>query len=1147
MSDARIGCCRRPLDPATRLGLVLLLWNLTWAAVCAASDPVSAARLSERQTLENEAVQLATAQRYGDAIRTAEQLLGIERAVYGPLHEQVQGTLVALRALALEVFDFPAARSYTMQRLVACQERYGPMDWRVADVQRDLEDVELIANLSNAQRERLKTASAQWTAADAQTEKGAEAEALLGYQAVLPQFRALFGEQHHLTTRLLKSQAAAELRTGAIEASVRHLRTAVEIERLQLGPRHPVLAEALSQLGAALIAQEQPEDALRLLQEAERMADQTADADDPLFASLYENLLRTADMLGDGDECERVHQLQCDWTRRTAGPHSLQSAARLSEFALALEARGGLARAEPLLRAALAISRNSVEPAAAAATAIYLNNLGRFSRLQGDLEQAGELYDEALQLIARSQGTESVDYAQCLHNRAVLALYQEDSAAAERDCRAALAIQQRLIGEESVEAAASSEILAVIFEAADRPEDAGEIYQELIRILRRPPIRDIPALAATLHNYALMSQAFGAHEEALPLFDESLKLWEQRLGARHPNVAIGLANQARSLWAVGRHDDAWGAARLAARLQREHVTSLVAIQSDRQQILSSAVYRDGIDTLVRLTAESGPVNEADYEEILQVKGRVLRRQIEVRALARAMQESPEVAGIVRELQTLSGRLASAALAAPQAVTKDGERSSFVELSDRLERLQRELARRTELLRAPQAPITTAAVRKALPERSVLIDFLLYSGASDAEPTERDRPTLRLAAFVVRPDDRQVRFVELGPVAPLAEAIDAWRDSYGEAPPAKQAGALLRQRLWEPFADYVTGRTLVLLSPDGLLGRLPFSALPGRQPGTYLLEEAALATIPCAWALPGMFDKSAQSKRPVVDGNLLIVANVDYDAQVATPPEAAIPSSFGRYATEVRGLSDFKFTPLWATRGESAVIEKLYRSKYATGITVLEQTDASKDRFCVEAPRHKFLHIATHGFFAPAPLTSRIDSQLRRSKQAAASDLSPRRQLPAGVLSGLAFAGANAEGRGNDASGLLLAAEVETLDLRGVELAVLSACETGLGELAGTEGLLGLQRSFQVAGAETVIASLWEIPDDATRSLMEHFYDFRLKKRLGTLAALREAQLTLLREGRRRGLVRVDRPTTDPAETRVPPFYWGAFVLSGDWR
>jgi CHAT domain-containing protein len=278
-----------------------------------------------------------------------------------------------------------------------------------------------------------------------------------------------------------------------------------------------------------------------------------------------------------------------------------------------------------------------------------------------------------------------------------------------------------------------------------------------------------------------------------------------------------------------------------------------------------------------------------------------------------------------------------------------------------------------------------------------------------------------------------------------------------------------------------------------------------------------------------------------------VANVDYDAQGAVSPEAAVPSTFGRHAAEIRGLSQFKFPPLWGTRGESAVIEKLYRSKYATGITVLEQSDASKDRFCIEAPRHKFLHIATHGFFAPVPLTSRIDAQLRRSGPATMSDLSPRRQLPAGLLSGLAFAGANAEGRGNEAGGLLLAAEVETLDLRGVELAVLSACETGLGELTGTEGLLGLQRSFQVAGAETVIASLWEIPDDATRSLMEHFYDFRLQKRMGTLAAMREAQLMMLREGRRRGLVRVDRPAIDPAESRVPPFYWGAFVLSGDWR
>jgi CHAT domain-containing protein len=109
-----------------------------------------------------------------------------------------------------------------------------------------------------------------------------------------------------------------------------------------------------------------------------------------------------------------------------------------------------------------------------------------------------------------------------------------------------------------------------------------------------------------------------------------------------------------------------------------------------------------------------------------------------------------------------------------------------------------------------------------------------------------------------------------------------------------------------------------------------------------------------------------------------------------------------------------------------------------------------------------------------------------------------------------------------------------LDLRGVELAVLSACETGLGVKSGGEGLLGLQRAFQIAGARGVVASLWSVPDEATRALMERFYANLWRKKMGRLEALREAQLWLLNKDAK-------------GKRRAPPSSWAAFVLSGDWR
>ena len=177
----------------------------------------------------------------------------------------------------------------------------------------------------------------------------------------------------------------------------------------------------------------------------------------------------------------------------------------------------------------------------------------------------------------------------------------------------------------------------------------------------------------------------------------------------------------------------------------------------------------------------------------------------------------------------------------------------------------------------------------------------------------------------------------------------------------------------------------------------------------------------------------------------------------------------------------------------------------------------------------------------------------------------------GLLSGVALAGANQPAEEDD--GILTAEEVSTLDLSGVDLVVLSACETGLGEEAGGEGLLGLQRAFQAAGARTVVASLWKVDDAATQALMVEFYRNLWQGKLGKLESLRQAQLAMLR-GKLKP--QVDEPSPRPSpgvpgdgasrgvgpskplpkaglasdsnhSPTADPYFWAGFVLSGDWR
>jgi len=141
-----------------------------------------------------------------------------------------------------------------------------------------------------------------------------------------------------------------------------------------------------------------------------------------------------------------------------------------------------------------------------------------------------------------------------------------------------------------------------------------------------------------------------------------------------------------------------------------------------------------------------------------------------------------------------------------------------------------------------------------------------------------------------------------------------------------------------------------------------------------------------------------------------------------------------------------------------------------------------------------------------------------------------------LLSGLALAGANrrAKATADEEDGILTAEEVASLDLSGVEWAVLSACDTGLGEIKAGEGVFGLRRAFQIAGAHTVIMSLWSVEDRAAMTWMRALYEGRLARKLDTATAVREASLSVLKDRRARGL-------------STHPFYWAGFVASGDWR
>ena len=180
---------------------------------------------------------------------------------------------------------------------------------------------------------------------------------------------------------------------------------------------------------------------------------------------------------------------------------------------------------------------------------------------------------------------------------------------------------------------------------------------------------------------------------------------------------------------------------------------------------------------------------------------------------------------------------------------------------------------------------------------------------------------------------------------------------------------------------------------------------------------------------------------------------------------------------------------------------------------------------LQAP--KILHIATHGFFlqnVPQVAPTDFGTTLQGTRNAQPNIRPAENPL---LRAGLALAGANPRKSGNE-DGILTALEAAGLNLSGTKLVVLSACKTGLGDVQNGEGVYGLRRAFAIAGAESQLMSLWAVNDYRTNQLMVNYYQ-RLKNNVGRSDALRQTQLKMLQK---------------PESQH--PYYWAAFIPSGDW-
>jgi CHAT domain-containing protein len=327
---------------------------------------------------------------------------------------------------------------------------------------------------------------------------------------------------------------------------------------------------------------------------------------------------------------------------------------------------------------------------------------------------------------------------------------------------------------------------------------------------------------------------------------------------------------------------------------------------------------------------------------------------------------------------------------------------------------------------------------------------------------------------------------------------------------------LDEQVMQPVRLLLGDARLVLLSPDGELNLLPFGVLVDEE-YHYLIERLTFITLTTGRDLLRLTVKNASRQGPV------IVANPDFDSPSSSVVVSPASAGWEGGAHRLEDWSDPRFAPLAGTAGEATALKRLLPE--ATVLTGAAATEATLKQ--LQGPR--ILHIATHGFFVvnhEEDVLKGLGFVELHSADSLKYPVSPRWENPL-LRSGLALAGANRQG-GEGEDGILTALEAASLDLWGTKLVVLSACETGMGDIQNGEGVYGLRRAIGMAGAESQVMSLWKVGDTATRDLMVAYY----------------ANL-LLGEGRAEGLRHVQLQMLHSARWNHP-FYWASFIPSGDW-
>ena len=1146
-----------------RLALIALAHVITYP-----TESLSQVSPAERERTRNalrEAENLRKQKKHEQGIRLLEETLARVRSSARPGEDIIGAVASYLGAAYHDAGDFEKAETILREAVEIGRAQSGPAgDFRYPAfraLSATLLKREKFDEAVTVSEASLRDVEARYGADDWQTNMARDQLALAFYLAkrpkdAIPLSRTClryaedrFKPDGPETIRFRNNLATSLLAAGEYLEAKALFEQSMAIARARLRPEHEDAVNTSKGLTVVLQAMDRGTDSVEPARKfLEAIEAQPAPKPADLVAALN-GLAVAYQKTGRFDESKEAYLRALKAAREKLGPEDTITGSILGNFATMLSSRGEYHDAERYLREALEITAR--KPGRDSETyATQTSNLAAIYVATGRRAEAIPLMRDALRIMEARLEKGHPTLSSLRHNLATLAWATGDSRTAVEEGEKALADLRERLGGDNHSTAIVMVNLGQSYVRLREFDKAEERLKRALEILESDPGTPKVELINTRHAMAELYIETHRADLAEPLCRANVKDSLAFLGPGHRDTGNMIDDLVMVLYEQGRRAEAFDMLDGARKARRDFLLRTLPGLSESEQFPlveeGERISRDfALLLAVQRRAEPG-VAARSAEWVANGKALTVRALAIGAALARDAR-NPEAIRILNDLNATRGRLARLALARDTDGSRPvTEREDYRELAEQ----EVELSRRLSLaLGTPVVEDWTelAKLRAALPADAVLVEFakvFVIESRTRAEGST-DPKLARYAAWVIPPaDGGEVSLVDLGFAEPLEQAISDARAAIQRGPgrglerkvePAAERRSIdalqvLADRLYKPLAAHVGPARRWVLGLDAALWLVPWAALPVGE-GRYAVEDHLIHLVVSGRDLVAN-PEAAAAQAPA------ILADPDYDLGVGQAaakarelgrgPGGTAPASRGPGRPRSKSLGDH-VPRLPSTADEAREIAPLMKAITGVEPEVFLQAAASESVFkSLRSP--KMLVLSTHGFFLEDPHPSDKDTD------------PARRSGPANPLlrSGLILAGYNqamSSGEGGDDDGLITGLEVAGCDLRGTDLVVLSACETGLGEILAGEGVAGLRQVFQVAGAKSVVASIWRVPDLESYQLMSAFFQ-GLSRGKGGAEALREAQLALIADLRaRRGAAH--------------PYYWAAFSLTGypgpSWR